>query len=118
MRPPCGGVHVRSPISCAVRPPSAVAFARLVEPSVPLLGWSWQAAAGVVAALVTVTVTDPPAAIVPRLQLSKLATMVQLPCDVLMLDQTRPPLPGNWSVSVTLVAELLPAGAGLLTTIV
>ena len=43
---------------------------------------------------------------------------VQLPWVVLALDHTRPPLPGSWSLNVTLVADCEPDAAGLLTTIV
>ena len=52
------------------------------------------------------------------MQFSRLPTIgVQLPCVVLALDHTRPPLPGSWSLSVTLVADCEPDAARLLTTI-
>ena len=43
---------------------------------------------------------------------------VQLPCVGLALDHTRPPLPGSWSLNMTLVAGCEPGAAVLLTTMV
>ena len=71
-----------------------------------------------VAALATVTVTEPWAAMLPRLQLRRFATSVQEPWLGVAVVKTRPPLPGSWSVRETFVAAALPAAAGLLTTIV
>src|SRR6266581_3355501 len=110
MRPVGGGVQVREPASSATSPPSAVACASG-------LGCDWQAAAGVLAKD-TVTVTEPPFAIVPKLQVSKLpAEMLQDPWPTVMLapDQSSPPLVGSWSLSLALVASLPPS---LLTTMV
>src|SRR3989442_14853952 len=58
-----GGVQFSEPESCARKPPSAVAIAAG-------LGCGTQAAAGVVGVLTTVTVTEPWAGMVPKLQLS------------------------------------------------
>src|SRR5437763_1147214 len=95
----CGGFGVQEsePASCALRPPSAVAIAAG-------LGWLVQAASGVVAVLLTTTLTEPPAAIEPRPQLNALLTMEQLPCDGVAVVQSRPPLPGSASFSWTLFA--------------
>lgn len=101
-----GGVQVMEPESRAVRPLSAVAMAAG-------FGCGWHAASGVVAGLDTVTVTDPPAGMVPSMQFSTLPLNEQLAgvTDV----QVRPPLIGRVSVSLTLVAGAVP---GLLTTMV
>ena len=71
-----------------------------------------------VAVLLTVTVTEAPAAIVPRLQLRLFDVSVQVPWLVVAVSQTRPPALGSVSFNTTWLAGLAPAGAGLLTTIV
>src|SRR5205809_13635 len=53
---------------------------------------------------------------VPSEQFSVLLVMEQLPCVVVAEVQVRPPLVGRASLNETLVAEALPAIAGLLTT--
>ena len=107
-----GGVQVNDPESCADGALSAVA-------SATGFAWDLHAAAGVVGPLVTVTVTDPCGGIVPNVQFSRLPTIgVQLPCVVLALDHARPPLPGSWSLNMTLVADGEPKADGFLTTMV
>src|SRR5262245_10519375 len=97
-----GGVQLMLPESCAWRPPSAVANATG-------FGCSWHADAGVVTPDDTVTVTDPPGAIVPKAQSSTLLAMAQVPCVVVMLVKNRPPLLGSWSCRCTLVALASPS---------
>ena len=82
------------PLSCALSPPSAVAMAAG-------LGCDWQAAAGVVAVLSTVTVAEPWGGIVPKLQLKLLPTIgfIHVPCVGVALCHTKPPLPGRASVN-------------------
>src|SRR2546425_866516 len=108
-----GGIQFSEPESCARKPPSAVAIAAG-------LGCGTQAAAGVVGVLTTVTVTEPWAGMVPKLQLSAFPAIgfTQVPCVGVAVCQTSPPLPGSTSVSCTFVAACAPVGAGLLTTIV
>ena len=104
----------REPESSALRGPSAVAIACG-------LGWDWQAAAGVVASdTVMVTALPAPAAMLPKLQVSKL--VAETPHDPRLVptvaaDQFSPPAVGNWSLRLTLVA-VLPAAPSLLTTMV
>src|SRR5581483_7607574 len=106
-----GGVQVNDPLSLAIRPPSAVACANG-------FGCEVQASFGVVFGLVTVTVTLPCAGIEPRAHVNcEPPAIEQVPCDADAAVQVSPPLVGKLSVSVTLVASLLPVGAGLLTTI-
>src|SRR5262249_51748883 len=103
-----GGVQLIEPLSCAVSPPSALATAAG-------FGCDWQAAAGVVAGLETVMVTEACGAMSPSEQLSVLLTIEQVPWLLVELVQVRPPLVGSASVSVTFFALALPAAAGLLS---
>lgn len=98
------------PESWTSRPPFAVARA-------DGFGCNWQAEAGVVAVLLTVTVTEAPAAIVPSAQLRLFDVSVHVPWLVVAVSHTRPPALGSVSVNITFDAGLAPAGAGLLTTI-
>jgi hypothetical protein len=102
-----GGVQFVEPESCAVTPPSAVASATGFD-------CSWHAAAGVVTVDCTVTVTEPPGAMLPSEQLSALPAIgfTHVPCGVDAVCHTRPPALGSWSVSLTLFAGAAP---GLLT---
>ena len=85
-------MHVSEPSLSATRPPSAVACASG-------FGWDWQAAAGVLDSdTVTVTALAAPAAMLPKLQVSKLlALTLQDPWLVVTVapDQFSVPLVGN-----------------------
>src|SRR6516165_395049 len=63
-------------------------------------------------------VADACAPIVPSEQFKTAPVMVQVPCEAVDEVHVNPPLVGSVSLSDTLVAALLPAIAGLLTTIV
>ena len=106
-----GGVQESVPEAVAVNPPAAVALAAG-------FGCDWQAATGVVAGVVTVTVTELCAAIAPSEQLSTLLFSVQEPCEGVAVAHVRPPLVGSVSFRLTLLADWLPAAAGLLTVMV
>src|SRR5437660_88509 len=95
-----GGVQVSDPLSVALRPPSAVAFAAG-------FGCDWQAPTSVVAGVATVTVTEPCAGIVPSEQFSTLLVIEQEPWLAEAEVQLRPPLVGRASLNDTLVADAL-----------
>ena len=88
-------MQLSDPLSCVVSEP-AIAMAAGFD-------CVWHAAAGVVAVLVTVTVTDPPGAMAPSEQLSAFPTMglTHVPAVVVAVDHTSPPAPGSASLSVT-----------------